>query len=71
MIYHYGKESLKREKMDYWELIVRITSHILDKCQVMIRYQGLYANAHRGKKQKSGEDTHDLPIIEEDSQIVP
>ena len=29
--------------------IARVTSHIPDKGQVMIRYYGLYSNAHRGK----------------------
>jgi len=51
--------------MDYLEFIGRLTSHIPDKGQVMIRYYGLYANAYRGKKRKSGEDNN-LPIIEED-----
>jgi len=31
--------------MDYLELIARVTSHIPDKGQVMVRYYGLYANA--------------------------
>jgi hypothetical protein len=30
------------------EFIARVTSHIPDKGQVMVRYYGLYANAHRG-----------------------
>jgi hypothetical protein len=29
--------------------IARVTSHIPDKGQVMIRYYGLYSNAHRGQ----------------------
>jgi len=29
------------------EFIARVTSHIPDKGQVMVRYYGLYANAHR------------------------
>ena len=28
------------------EFIARVTSHIPDKGQVMVRYYGLYANAH-------------------------
>jgi len=28
---------------------VRVTSHIPDKGRVMVRYYGLYANAHRGR----------------------
>ena len=35
--------------MDYLEFIARVTSPIPDKGQVMVRYYGLYANAHRGK----------------------
>jgi hypothetical protein len=31
--------------MDYLEFIARVTSHIPDKGQVMVRYHGLYANA--------------------------
>ena len=30
-----------------------MTSHIPDKGQVMVRYYGLYANAHRGKAKKA------------------
>jgi hypothetical protein len=32
--------------MDYLEFIARVTPHIPDKGQVMVRYYGLYANAH-------------------------
>jgi hypothetical protein len=32
--------------MDYLEFIARVTSHVPDKGQVMVRYYGLYANAH-------------------------
>jgi len=39
--------------MDYLEFIARATSHIPDKGQVMVRYYGLYANAHRGKVRKA------------------
>jgi len=35
------------------ELVARVTSHIPDKGQVMVRYYGLYANAHRGKVRKA------------------
>ncbi len=44
--------------MHYLEFIARVTSHIPDKGQVMIRYSGLYSNAHRGLPlRKQGEDT--------------
>ena len=50
--YQWGKGRVKEEKMDYLEFIARVTSHIPDKGQVMIRYYGLYSNAHRGKMKK-------------------
>jgi len=40
--------------MDYLELIARVTSHIHDKGQVMVRDYGPYANAHRGKARRPG-----------------
>jgi len=51
--------------MDYLEFIARVTSHIPDKGQVMIRYYGLYSNAHRGKIRKAGADPS-YPLITED-----
>jgi hypothetical protein len=39
--------------MDYLEFTARVTSHIPDKGQVMVRYYGLYANAHLGKVRKA------------------
>ena len=47
VLYQYGKHSAETESMDYLEFIARVTSHIPDKGQVMVRYYGLYANAHR------------------------
>jgi len=62
VLYQYGKHSAERESMDYpcfrrekpliksgasLEFIARVTSHIPDKGQVMVRYYGLYANANR------------------------
>jgi hypothetical protein len=38
--------------MDYLEFIARVTLHFPDKGQVMIRYYGLYDNAHKGKMSK-------------------
>ena len=43
--YRWGRDSAERETMDYLEFIARVTSHIPDKGQVMVRYYGLYANA--------------------------
>jgi len=71
VIYQYGKHSSKLERMDYLEFIARVTSHIPDKGQVMIRYYGLYANAHRGKKRKTGEDPSHPPIIDDKVSFVP
>jgi len=44
--YRYGEKGAEQETMDYLEFIARVTSHIPDKGQVMVRYYGLYANAH-------------------------
>ena len=57
--------------MDYLEFIARVTSHIPDKGQVMVRYYGLYANAHRGKVRKTGLAAFPLRIAEDDLQRIP
>ena len=57
--------------MDYLEFIARVTSHIPDKGQVMIRYYGIYANAHRGKKKKAGVEPSCPPIIEDEASFIP
>ena len=44
--YRHGQNGVELETMDYLEFIARVTSHIPDKGQVMVRYYGLYANAH-------------------------
>ena len=36
-------------QMDYLEFVGRVTSHIPDEGQVMVRYYGLYVNAHQEK----------------------
>jgi len=58
-----AKEMPEKERMDYMEFIARVTSHIPDKGQVMVRYYRLYSNAHRGKKCKKESDTTHLPLI--------
>jgi len=65
VLYQYGKHSSERESMDYLEFTARVTSHIPDKGQVMVRYYGLYANAHRGKMRKTDADPL-CPLITED-----
>lgn len=50
----HGEDGAELERMDYLELIARVTSHIPDKGQVMVRYHGLYANAPRGKAREAG-----------------
>jgi len=56
--YQYGKDSSELERMDYVEFIAMVTSHIPDKGQVMVRYYGLYSNAHRGLPlRKQGKNT--------------
>lgn len=59
------------ERMDYLEFIARVTSHIPDKGQVMVRYYGLYANAHRGKVRKAARVPVALGMIEEEPPRVP
>jgi len=39
--YRHGDDSTELEKMDCLEFIARVTSHIPDKGQVMVRYYGL------------------------------
>jgi len=57
--------------MDYLDFIARVTLHIPDKGQVMVRYYGLYANAHRGKMRKSEEAAGKLVTIEEECPRIP
>jgi hypothetical protein len=69
--YQYSRHGSQEESMDYLEFIARVTSHILDKGQVMIRYYGLYSNAHRGKMRKAGAEPFYPPIIEDDPAYGP
>ncbi|MFQ6109960.1 MAG: transposase [Candidatus Aminicenantales bacterium] len=69
--YQYGKDSSELDRMDYVEFIARVTSHIPDKGQVMVRYYGIYSNAHRGKIRKAGVDSSHPPIIEDEAPFVP
>jgi hypothetical protein len=45
--YRYGKEGEDKEQMDYLEFVARVTSHIPDKGQVMVRYFGLCQRPQR------------------------
>ena len=69
--YQYSRHASQEESMDYLEFIARVTSHIPDKGQVMIRYCGLYSNAHRGKIRKAGGDPSHPPVIEDEIPFVP
>jgi len=69
--YRHGQNGAELETMDYLEFIARVTSHIPDKGQVMVRYYGLYANAHRGKVRKAGRVSVASGIIEEEPRPVP
>ncbi len=69
--YQYDKSQPKEERMDYLEFIARVTSHIPNKGQVMIRYYGLDSNAHRGKMRKARADAFHMPIIEDTDRHVP
>jgi hypothetical protein len=42
--YRHGDDGAELERMDHLELIARVTSHIPDKGQTRVRYNGLYAN---------------------------
>jgi hypothetical protein len=58
--------------MDYLEFIARVTSHVPDKGQVMVRYYGLYANAHRGKaRRKARPAAVPLRTVEEELRRIP
>jgi len=69
--YQHSRHGSQEESIDYLEFIARVTSHIPDKGQVMIRYYGLYSNAHRGKMRKAGADLLHPHIIEDDPVYVP
>jgi hypothetical protein len=69
--YRYDQDGAERETMDYLEFIARVTSHIPDKGQVMVRYYSLYANAHRGKVRKAGRNPFALRMVEEELKPVP
>ena len=69
--YRYGENGAGQETMDYLEFIARVTSHIPDKGQVMVRYYGLYANAHRGKVKKARLSASVLRIVGEELRRLP
>jgi hypothetical protein len=69
--YQHSRHGSQEESMDYLEFIARVTSHIPDKGQVMVRYYGLYSNAHRGKMRKAGTQPSHPPIIDDDPTYVP
>jgi hypothetical protein len=69
--YRWGRDSAERETMDYLEFIARVTSYIPDKGQVMVRYYGLYANAHRGKVRRADLATSPLRIVEDEFRRIP
>jgi hypothetical protein len=45
--YRHGQGTAEQETMDYLEFIARVTSHIPDKGQVMVRYFGLCKALHK------------------------
>ncbi|TFG92595.1 MAG: transposase [Syntrophobacterales bacterium] len=69
--YRWGRDGAEQETMDYLEFIARVTSHIPDKGQVMVRYYGLYANAHRGKVKKASLSPSALRLVEDDLKRIP
>jgi hypothetical protein len=48
-----------------------VTAHIPDKGQVLVRYYGLYANAHRGKVKKASLVPLVLRMVEENLKRIP
>lgn len=46
-------------------------AHFVSHLPFMIRYYGLYSNAHRGKMHKAETQLSHLPIIEDDPTYVP
>lgn len=71
VICRYGKGAKEQETMGYLEFIARVTSHIPDKGQVMVRYYGLYANAHRGKIKKASLAACPLQIVDDKLRRIP
>jgi hypothetical protein len=69
--YRHGPDGAELERMDYLEFIARVTFHIPDKGQVMVRYYGLYANAHRSKVRKASRVPAVLGLIDEDPPPLP
>ncbi|MGB9005973.1 MAG: transposase [Candidatus Aminicenantales bacterium] len=69
--YRHGENGAEQETMDYMEFIARVTFHIPDKGQVMVRYYGLYSNAHRGKVRKTSTVALALRMIEEELRPIP
>jgi hypothetical protein len=69
--YRHSENVAEQETMDYLEFIARVTSHIPDKGQVMVRYYGLYANAHRGKVKKASLVPLAFRMSEEEIRPVP
>jgi len=69
--YRWGRDGAGQETMDYLEFIARVTSHIPDKGQVMVRYYGLYANAHRGKAKKASLSPSAHRVVEEELRRLP
>ena len=69
--YRRGEKGTELETMDYLEFIARVTSHIPDKGQVLIRYYGLYANAHREKVKKASLSPSVFRIVEEELRRLP
>jgi hypothetical protein len=63
--YRRGEKGAELETMGYLEFLARATSDIPDKGQVMMRYSGLFASAHRGKVRTASLAPSPLRIDEE------
>jgi hypothetical protein len=69
--YRHGENGAEQETMDYLEFIARVTSPIPDKGQVMVRYYGLYANAHRGKVKKASLSLSEFRVVDKELRRLP
>jgi hypothetical protein len=71
--YRWGRDGAEQETevMDYLEFIDRVTSHIPDKGQVMVRYYGLYANAHIYRSSEADVCGGEAPALMESLTLLP
>jgi len=62
VFYRPADDGGRPEVMDGLEFIARVTSHIPDKSQAMVRYNGLYAKGYGGKARQANLATVSLRL---------